>query len=97
MNESSERASELLKLAEHVAEILRSRRRIDVEQQDALGLALLDIALSFHRVYDELLPQIMDSGTRSDEELDDLLFEMRSDFRHIEYHIKDARLDEWFW
>jgi hypothetical protein len=80
-----------------LVEIAHSRHVIDDDRRDAIYLALLDIAEAAEKVYRDIIPQIIDHPEQSDDELWELLFDLRAEFRHIDYHIHDAELDVLAW
>lgn len=79
----SEEQSIILKRLEEYGEA-------DVTRREALVHALVDIRSSLVRVYGELLPELIRDTIRPPEVLRDQLWELREEFRHIEYHLKDG-------
>lgn len=64
-------------------------------EADALALALADIAESVDTVYSQLVPRLLEALERK--ERDDILhvlWDLREAFRHVDYHIHDAKLTE---
>lgn len=59
---------------------------------DNLSSALADISHSLVRVYSDLLPNLYKTSNR--DQAVELLWEIKEEFRHIDYHIKDASLCE---
>jgi hypothetical protein len=59
---------------------------------DNLSSALADISHSLVKVYSDLLPQLYKTSSR--DQAVELLWEIKEEFRHIDYHIKDASLCE---
>lgn len=51
---------------------------------------LVDIRQATRNIFEELLPRLLELHPGS-EEAEDLLFEIGEDYRHIGYHIRDAR------
>lgn len=62
----------------------------DVARREALVHALVDIRSSLVRVYGQLLPELTRDAIRTPEVLRDQIWELREEFRHIEYHLKDG-------
>lgn len=72
--------------------LLVERQVLTKEEAEAAVYALLDIAGSVEKVYGELLPKIMSNPDAPIEELKDLIWYIREEFRHIDYHIRDGRI-----
>jgi hypothetical protein len=72
---------------------LAEKRRLGSrESVDALVHALVDIAESIEKVYGKIIPKILDEPEMASELLRERLWEIREEFRHIDYHIHDAKL-----
>lgn len=57
------------------------------EESEAWVHALVDIQESYLKIFEELLPQaLMQNGPEKKE----VLWEIREEFRHIEYHLADV-------
>ena len=56
--------------------------------------ALLDVYESVQKVYGSLVPQMLDDHEASREGVRDLWWDVREEFRHIDYHIYDAQLTD---
>lgn len=54
----------------------------------------MDISESVNQIYSELLPKIMEGLDIEANRLEDALWEIRDEFRHIDYHIHDAQLTD---
>lgn len=83
--------------AYEIVNALYDRRLIAEEHRNALYHALIDITNSIGAIYSAIIPRLLVSLNADEEELRDVLFELRDEFRHIEYHIRDARLADWEW
>lgn len=83
-----------------LAEELFERQILNEDRRDALYLALIDIAESMQKLYADIIPGVLedlsDPGSNIDE-INDKLFDLRSEFRHIDYHVHDAELHELEW
>ncbi len=55
--------------------------------------SLLDIEESFKKIYNVHVKNILDNEN-NDEVIKDNLWDIREEFRHIDYHINDANLTE---
>lgn len=80
--------------SERLVKLLFERKQINEDQRDALYLALIDIAESVQKAYGEIIPAILALQEPDDDALWEAMFDLRSEFRHIDYHIHDASLDE---
>lgn len=60
-------------------------------QAEAIIHALIDNEESFQTVYKEMVPKILQTNLTNDEFMD-LLWDIRDEFRHIDYHIQDGNL-----
>ena len=80
--------------AKKLFELIKSHEILDDEAIETVIHALIDISESIEKIYGELIPDILNlSGSMSDD-LKDKLWDVREEFRHIEYHIEDAKLTE---
>lgn len=56
--------------------------------------ALVDIAESMEKLYGTLLPALVVALDQSSDEFKDKLWDLREEFRHVEYHLRDAKLTD---
>lgn len=70
------------------------RQGMDREQADALVHALVDIGESMEKIYGTLLPELMGALDQPTAVFKDKLWDIREEFRHVEYHLQDAKLTE---
>jgi len=70
------------------------RQGFDRERADAIVHALVDIAESMEKLYGTLLPELIATLNRPSAEFKDKLWDLREEFRHVEYHLRDAKLTE---
>jgi hypothetical protein len=89
--------SELLLQKREQIDNLRSRladclavTKFGPDEAGTLVHAFSDLEESFRRFLDEQLPKLADPAVKG-EELEDLLLDIREDFRHILYHIHDPK------
>ena len=62
---------------------------------DAVALALNDVAESMDKVYGQFLPRLLESLSENNrDDAQDALWDIREEFRHIDYHVHDAKLTE---
>ena len=54
----------------------------------------VDVYESVQKVYGSLVPQLIDEREASRESVRELLWDLREEFRHIDYHIHDAELTD---
>lgn len=70
------------------------RQGFDRERADAIVHALVDIAESMEKLYGTLLPALMAALDEPNARFKDRLWDIREEFRHVEYHLQDAKLTE---
>jgi hypothetical protein len=70
------------------------RQGIDHERAEAIVHALVDIGESMGKIYGTLLPELMAVLDLSSAEFKDKLWDIREEFRHVEYHLQDAQLTD---
>lgn len=80
-------------IANKLFHIFKDKAQLDDERAGTLAHALLDIDSSINTVFSSLVPKLLDITT-SEEEIKETLWDIRDEFRHIEYHIDDARLTD---
>jgi hypothetical protein len=62
--------------------------RLGPEEASTLAHAFLDLEESLRLFLDEQLPKLSDPSVQG-EQLEDLLLEIREEFRHVLYHLHD--------
>jgi hypothetical protein len=60
----------------------------DQENSEAWVHALVDIQESYLRIFENLIPEALNQSVSSREKRE-VLWDIREEFRHIEYHLKD--------
>jgi hypothetical protein len=73
-------------------ELLKARRIMDEAQADTFTHALLDIRESASEIYDDYLPKLRHQLETNTGDAQDTIWEIREACRHIDYHLKDAKL-----
>ena len=73
---------------------LQSRRLFSQEESEAIVHALIDIAESVEKIYLGMIPSLLSDSISTDAVFKDKLWDIREEFRHIEYHVKDGKLTE---
>jgi hypothetical protein len=68
------------------------RQGFERERAEAIVHALVDIAESMHKIYEELVPRLVQCVDEPADVFKDKLWDVREEFRHVEYHLKDAEL-----
>lgn len=63
-------------------------------EADTLGHSLLDMEESFKVIMNDHIPRLMQNNI-TEKEIDDVLFEIGDELRHILYHIKDPKFYEY--
>lgn len=74
-----------------IYEVLKKHQIFSKKDLEAYIHALIDIRESFNKIT-ELLSDIDDNKNK--EEVLDIIWGIREEFRHMDYHIKDAKLTE---
>jgi len=73
-------------------ELLKARKVMTDDQADVFTLALLDIRESAIEIYDEYLPKLQQQLETNTGDVGDTIWDIREACRHIDYHLKDAKL-----
>jgi len=77
---------------EDLINLLKVRKVMTEEQADVFTLALLDIRESAVEIYDEYLPRLQQQLETNMGDVEDTIWDIREACRHIDYHLKDAKL-----
>lgn len=64
----------------------------DKEKLDSFVHSLADIRESTNKIYEKYIPQLLEN--KNLEELENVIWDIREEFRHIEYHMNDAELTD---
>jgi hypothetical protein len=78
--------------ANELARVLSIRRIFSDDRAGTVAHGLLDIAKSIEKVYSDFVPKILNEPDAEDELLKERLWDIREEFRHIDYHIHDGDL-----
>ena len=81
-----------LKDREALIELLIARRIMIEDQADHFTHALLDIRESAIEIYDDYLPKLQQQLETNAGDVQDTIWDIREACRHIDYHLKDAKL-----
>jgi hypothetical protein len=81
-----------IKDREALIELLKARRVMTEDQADVFTHALLDIRESAVEIYDEYLPKLQQQLETNTGDIADTIWDIREACRHIDYHLKDAKL-----
>ena len=76
--------------ADKLLAVLSARPVLPGRDHEAIVHTLTDIAASGQKVYGELLPELLSDPSVATEALQDTLWDIREEFRHIQYHIDDG-------
>lgn len=74
--------------------LLKKHQVFKQDELDAYVHALVDIKESMDKIYNIFLENILNNEDSSKDEILNNLWDIREEFRHIEYHIKDAKLTD---
>jgi hypothetical protein len=80
--------------ADKLFTLIKSRGLLEDGATEATIHALIDISESIEKIYGELIPNILNAPDAGKDDLKDKLWDIREEFRHIQYHIEDAKLTE---
>jgi len=69
---------------------LKNDRIFTKEKLDSFVHSLADIKESIDKIYNDYVPKLLEN--KLPEELEEIIWDIREEFRHIDYHIKDADL-----
>jgi hypothetical protein len=81
-----------LKDREALIELLKARGVMSEDQADHFTHALLDIRESAVEIYDDYLPKLQQQLETDTGDAQDTIWDIREACRHIDYHLKDAKL-----
>ncbi len=81
-----------LKDREALIDLLIARGIMNENQADVFTHALLDIRESAIEIYDEYLPALQEQLRTNTGDVADTIWNIREACRHIDYHLKDAKL-----
>ena len=73
-------------------ELLKARRVMTEDQADIFTHALLDVRESAIEIYDEYVPKLQQQLETNTGDIEDTIGDIREACRHIDYHLKDAKL-----
>jgi glucose-6-phosphate-specific signal transduction histidine kinase len=83
--------AEKVKSVPAIADFVRRRSRESVDEEAwQIATALADIEESAARLFQELVPQLLDATIDSDRARD-VLQDIGEEYRHIFYHIRDTK------
>jgi hypothetical protein len=81
-----------LKHREALIKLLIARGNYERRQADVFTHALLDIRESAIEIYDDYLPTLQHQLETDTGDVQDTIWDIREACRHIDYHLKDAKL-----
>jgi hypothetical protein len=85
---------ESVKLANALFHVFKDKAEMNEEKSGAVSYALGDISSSVKTIYSLLIPRLLESEKLTKEEVLETLWDIRDEFRHIQYHIDDAKLTD---
>ncbi len=75
--------------------LLKNHTSMSEEEIESVLFGLVEISESLLKIYLNIIPSIIENKDINKDELEDLLCELRTQFRHIEYHINDGKLSNY--
>lgn len=72
--------------------LIKESQDVEPEKAEAIVHALIDIEESLDTIYNTTLPKLLDDNSLSPSDFQDLMWDIREQMRHIDYHIQDAEL-----
>jgi hypothetical protein len=80
---------------ENLCELLHTRCGLPVEKAESLTHALVDVLESVVQVYGTTIPGILGNTSHIEiEMLQDMVWDIREEFRHIDYHVHESGMLE---
>ncbi len=73
-------------------DLLMARQYKSQEEIEKFVYGLLHVAESIDKIYGELIPRVLSESGAPPEVLEDRVFDLRSEFDHVDYHIHDGEL-----
>ena len=77
---------------EKLINLLKLRGVMSEEEADTFTHALLDIRESTVEIYDQYLPTLIQQLETDTGDVTDTIWDIREACRHIDYHLRDAKL-----
>lgn len=74
-------------------DVLQDHQVLAHDELETYIHALVDIKESLEKIYDEYIMNILKNKNKKELVIDNF-WDIREEFRHIEYHMKDAKLTE---
>ncbi len=75
--------------------ILGKHNLLSSEQRASTLYALSEIAESMEKIFLQMIPRLASMGAESDvDAVKDALWDIREEFRHVQYHIDDGQLKD---
>jgi hypothetical protein len=75
-----------------LCDLLIAKRGMPAPEAETFAHALLDVRESAVEIYDEFLPKLMEYLRTDTGDVEDAIWDIREACRHIDYHLKDAKL-----
>ena len=77
---------------EKLFNLLEQKSSFKKKEIEALVYGLIEIKASFEKIYDSIIPNMLKISENNTELLQDLLWDLREEFRHVDYHIQDSKV-----
>jgi hypothetical protein len=75
-----------------LCDLLTEKKIMPRAEAEAFAHAMTDIRESAMEIYDEYLPRLMEQLRTGNGDVEDTIWDIREACRHIDYHLKDAKL-----
>jgi len=75
-----------------LCELLTRKNVMGASEAETFALAMMDIRESAAEIYDEYLPKLIQQLRSDTGNVADTIWDIREACRHIDYHLKDAKL-----
>jgi hypothetical protein len=75
-----------------LCDLLIAKRVMPAPDAEAFAHALMDMRESTVEIYDEFLPKLIEYLRTDTGDVEDMIWNIRESCRHIDYHLKDAKL-----
>lgn len=75
-----------------LCDLLIAKKVMPAAAAEAFALSMMDIRKSTVEIYDAFLPNLMENLRTDTGDVEDTIWDIYEECRHIDYHLKDAKL-----